>query len=323
MTMKPRRLGIVMDPLDTIHVKKDTTLALMLEAQARGWELYYMTMDDLCLNNGKAEAWMRRAKVYNDLDHWFDLEEDNYGSLGELDVILMRKDPPFDLEYIMATYILEHAEREGALVINRPQSLRDANEKVFSAWVPECCPPALLTRSKSAIKQFLETHQKIVVKPTDRMGGQSIFVISEGDPNTNVIIEEMTRKGSRYVQVQAYLHQINETGDKRILLINGQPVETAISRIPGGGDHRGNLAVGAEARAITLSERDYWICAQLQPIFRERGLFFVGIDIIGDYLTEINVTSPTGIREINHLHHVKVEAIFFDALDQLLPQEKP
>lgn len=260
---------------------------------------------------------MHKVKVSEDPKHWFENLGEEYGPLGELDFILMRKDPPFDIEYIMATYILERAQEEGAMVLNEPRSLRDVNEKVFTAWVPQCCPPGLLTRSKSAIHSFLDAHQKIVLKPTGRMGGQSIFVISKGDPNANVIIEEMTQFGNRYVQAQKYIPEITTIGDKRILLINGNPVEYGITRIPGPGDHRGNLAVGAEAKGFTLTDRDRWICDQLKPILVERGLFFVGIDVIGDYMTEINVTSPTGIREINKFGNLDVAALVFDELTRM------
>ena len=320
--MRPVRIGFVMDPIESINPKKDTTLAFMIEAQARGWQVVYLTMGDLHLNHGRAEARMRHVKVFNDTEHWYEIETEYYAALGELEVILMRKDPPFDLEYIMSTYILERAENEGALVINNPRSLRDANEKVFTAWFPQCCPPALLTRDKTAIKKFLDTHQKIVIKPTNKMGGQSIFVIAQGDPNTNVIIEEMTAKETRYVQVQKYIQEIETVGDKRILIINGEPVEQGIVRIPGGGDHRGNLAAGASAKGFTLTDRDRWICEQLGTTLRQKGLFFVGIDVIGDYLTEINVTSPTGIREINKYFNIDVSSMFFDSLHTLLPDHK-
>jgi len=222
----------------------------------------------------------------------------------------MRKDPPFDIEYIMSTYILEKAAAEGVLVVNNPQSLRDVNEKVFTIWFPQCCPPSILTRSKSLIKAFLNEHGKIVVKPTHKMGGQSVFVIEQGDPNTHVIIEEVTQSGAKYVQAQKYIPEITTKGDKRILLIDGLPVHCGIARIPGDEDHRGNLAAGATAQGFTLSERDHWICHQIGPVLKERGLLFVGIDVIGDYLTEINVTSPTGIREIKTIFNVDIAKLF-------------
>ena len=237
----------------------------MLEAQTRGWQVHYLTLTDLHLNNGRAEGLMREVKLSADPTHWCEIAGSHFAPLSELDVLLMRKDPPFDMEYIMATYILERASEDGVLVLNNPRALRDANEKVYTAWFPECCPPGLLTRSKSAIHDFISLYRKVVIKPTDKMGGQSVFIISKGDPNTNVIIEEVTKMGSRYVQVQQYIADIAETGDKRILLINGIPVEWGFARLPGEGDHRGNLAAGAEAVGFELSERDRWLCAQIAP----------------------------------------------------------
>lgn len=317
------RIGMVMDPIETINPKKDTTFAFMLEAQSRGWQVYYLTLADLHLRNGRAEGTMRQVRVMDDPEHYYQNINDHYGPLSELDIIIMRKDPPFDIEYVMATYILERAEADGVIVLNRPSSLRDANEKVFTAWFPQCCPPGLLTRSRTAVIEFLNTHQKIVVKPTSRMGGQSIFVIQKGDPNTNVILEEMTQRDSRYIHAQAYIPEIKTTGDKRILLIDGEAIEHGIARIPGGDDHRGNMAVGARAEPATLTDRDRWICGQIGPELQRRGLFFVGIDIIGDYLTEINVTSPTGIREIKKFSGVDVASLLFDRMTALLQSKRP
>ncbi|MFN0189992.1 MAG: glutathione synthase [Bacteroidia bacterium] len=319
---KPIRMGILMDPIQTINPLKDTSLAFMLEAQARGWQVLYMEMADICLRNGRAEGRVRLVKVFDDHNHWFEIEKTETVPLGELDFILMRKDPPFDIEFIMATYILERAELEGAKVINRPQSLRDVNEKVFTAWFPQCCPPSLLSRSKNDIISFLEIHQKIVLKPTCKMGGQSIFVVQKGDPNSNVIIEELSCRGTQYIQAQAYISDIKNTGDKRIILINGVPIENGIARIPGEDDHRGNLAVGATAEGFSLSKNDRWICEQIGPTLKKKGLVFVGIDVIGNYLTEINVTSPTGIREINKLFHINIASIFMDELTKMLPSKE-
>jgi len=314
---------MVMDAIGSINPAKDTTLAFMLEAQRRGWQVACMEMADLFINNGRPEAHMRYLDVFNDPNHWFEFTREEYGALSTLDVILMRKDPPFDIEYIMVTYILEKAEAAGVLVVNKPQSLRDVNEKVFTAWFPQCCPPSILTRSKNAIKTFLDTHQKIVVKPTHKMGGQSVFVITKGDPNTNVIIEEITQLESRYIQAQAYIPEIETLGDKRIILIDGEPVDYGIARIPAGGDHRGNMAKGATVKGFTLSEQDRWICQQISPVLKERGLLFTGIDVIGDYLTEINVTSPTGIREIDKLFHTNIASMFFDSLANIIQKKHP
>lgn len=319
--MRPIKIGFVMDRIETINPKKDTTLAIMLEAQSRGWELVYLTFEDIILNNDKAEGSLRFIKVFNDLDRWFEVLHTVNSPLKLLDVIFMRKDPPFDIEYIMATYILEQAQKEGVLLINNPRSLRDANEKVFTSVFPQCCPPSVLTRSKEVIKKFIDLHQKIVLKPTDKMGGQSIFVISKNDTNTNVIIEEMTKFGSKYVQAQAYIPEIIH-GDKRILLVNGVPITKGISRIPQNNDHRGNMAAGAIVKGFELTERDLWICEQLGQELKTRGLFFVGIDVIGDYLTEINVTSPTGIREIDKIFNLNCSSIVFDAVEQLLSSNR-
>jgi len=319
--MNKIRIGVVMDPIASIHPEKDTSLAFMLEAQLRGWKIVYMEMADLFLRDGRAEARMRYLKVFNDLNKWFEFTDEEYGALGDLDVILMRKDPPFDIEFIMATYILERAKTEGAVVVNNPRSLRDANEKIFTAWFPQCCPPSLLTRSVTAVQTFLETHGKIVVKPTDKMGGKSVYVIAQGDPNTNVILDEITGSGQRYIQAQKYIPEIETSGDKRIILIDGIPVDYGIARIPSEGDHRGNLAAGAKAKGFELTERDRWICNQIGPALKERGLVFTGIDVIGDFLTEINVTSPTCIREIDKIYNTNIAAMFFDALQNIL-QEK-
>ncbi|NCD72473.1 glutathione synthase [Mucilaginibacter agri] len=318
--MKQVRIGIVMDPISSINFQKDTTLVFMLEAQSRGWQIEYMELADLCLHNGRAEARMRKLKVFEDPNNWFEFVGESSGALGDLDLILMRKDPPFDIEYIMATYILEKAEIEGALVFNKPQALRDVNEKVFTSWFPQCCPPSILTRSKNAIKKFLDAHGKIVIKPTNKMGGQSIFVITKGDPNTNVIIEEMTQSETRFIQAQAYIPEIETVGDKRILLINGIPIDHGIARIPNSDDHRGNLAAGARARGFSLTDRDLWICSQIGPTLRERGLLFVGIDVIGDYLTEINVTSPTCVREIDKFFDTNISSLLFDKLSDLVEE---
>ncbi len=316
--MNPVRIGFVMDPISTINPKKDTTLAIMLEAQSRGWLIFYMELKDLFLENGEAKAVMHTIIVYDDLENWFEIRSSEYKSLGDMDLLFMRKDPPFDMEYIMATYILEQAARQGVKVINDPQGLRDANEKVFTAWFPQCCPPGLLTRSKSAILDFLVKHQKIVIKPTCKMGGKSVFLLVKNDPNVNVIIEEVTKNEQVYVQVQKYIPEISETGDKRILLINGEPVEYALTRIPSKDDHRGNLAVGAKGKGFKLTENDRWICSQIGPTLVKKGLLFVGIDVIGDYLTEINVTSPTCVREIDKEFNINISAILLDFLNNNL-----
>ncbi len=316
--MKTVHLGVVMDPIGSIQPKKDSTLAMLLAAQSKGWQMVYMELNDLRLCNGRAEATMRPLKVRDNPKNWFQLEEASDGALGSLDIILMRKDPPVDVEYIMATYILERAEAEGVLVVNRPRTLRDVNEKIFTQWFPQCCPASLLSRSKSALREFLAMQRSIVLKPVNAMGGRSVFVLREGDPNTNVIFEEMTREERRFVLAQALIPGIETSGDKRILLIDGEPVSQGITRMPSPGDPRANLAAGGTAKGCELTDRDRWICGQIGPELRDRGLYFVGIDIIGEYLTEINVTSPTCIREIDRIFGVDIAADLMSALEKRL-----
>jgi glutathione synthase len=308
------RIGVVMDPIELVNPKKDTTYAFIVEAKKRNWTIEYMELNHLELKDGKPIAFMQELTIHDDPKKWFNLNNGSYQNLGDLDILLMRKDPPFDIEYIIATYVLEQAQKEGVMVVNDPRALRDSNEKIFASYFPQCCPPSLLTRSKKSILKFLQEQGKIVLKPTGKMGGQSIFVVTKDDPNTNVIIEEITTNGTQFVQAQSYLPAIKTTGDKRIILIDGKPVEYGLARIPGTGDHRGNITMGAACKGHQLTERDYWICNEIGPKLKEMGLRFVGIDIIGDYLTEINVTSPTGVREIDTLFNINVSSLFFDAI---------
>lgn len=313
----PIALGVVMDPIGSIKYHKDSTLAMLLAAQSRGWELYYMEMADLLLADNMAQAWMRPLEVFADADHWYETGESLLRPLHQLNVILMRKDPPFDMEYIYATYLLELAEKSGSLVVNRPQSLRDANEKVFTSWFPQCTPPTLITRRGAQIRDFLHQHQEIILKPLEGMGGASIFKLSADDPNVSVIIETLTANGTRYAMAQRFIPEIS-AGDKRILMINGEPVPYALARIPAAGELRGNLAAGGRGVGVPLGERDYWICEQVAPILREKGLIFVGLDVIGDYLTEINVTSPTCIRELDSQYGLDIGGQLMDAIAQSL-----
>ena len=315
------RLGVVMDPIGSIKAYKDSTLAMLLEAQARGWTLRYMEQGDLFLRDGQSFARQRALKVFDDTRRWFEWGEETTGPLSELDVILMRKDPPFDMEYIYATYLLESAEQAGVLVINKPRSLRDANEKLFTAWFPQCTPPTLVTRAAGRIRDFLTEHGDIVLKPLGGMGGESVFRLHRDDPNTNVVIETLTAHESRYAMAQRFLPEIAE-GDKRILLIDGEPIPYALARIPAVGEFRGNLAAGGKGVGRPLSERDRWICAQVGPLLREKGLLFVGLDVIGDYLTEINVTSPTCIRELDGLYDLRIGAKLMEAIDARLSQQR-
>jgi glutathione synthase len=306
-----------MDPIESITPSKDSTLAMLLEAARRGAAIHYLQQADLKLLAGDAIGSSRLLQVRDDLQDWFTLGNREEIRLGELDVILMRKDPPFDMEYIYSSYILERAEEAGALIVNRPQSLRDMNEKAYTAWFADCAPLTLVTRSMAEMKAFLGQHERIVVKPLDGMGGKSIFVVVAGDNNANVIFETLTDYGSRYAIAQVYIPEISE-GDKRILLIDGEAVPYALARIPPADDNRGNLVMGAVGKGLELSERDRWICSRVGPMLRERGVIFAGIDVIGDYLTEINVTSPTGIRELDTAFGLNIAGTLFDAIEARL-----
>jgi glutathione synthase len=312
------RLVVVMDPIGAIKPAKDSTLRILLAAQARGWELFYAELKDLWLRDGIAWGRLAPLKVMDDPSSWFALGQSASSRLGEFDVILMRKDPPFDTEYIYSTYILERAQLQGALVCNRPQGLRDMNEKVYTAWFPECCAPTLITRDMHAMGGFLSEHGKAVCKPLDGMGGKSIFVLEQGDKNRNVVFETLTDYGTRYAIVQRYLPEIVTSGDCRIILVDGEPVPFALQRIPLPEDNRGNLAAGARAESRALNDRDRWLCAQIGPKMRAAGMIFVGLDVIGDFVTEINVTSPTGIRELNKKHAIDIGAMLVDAIDKTL-----
>ena len=300
------RLGIVMDPIARISYKKDSSLAMLLAAQSRNWPLFYMEQQDLYqAPGGEARARVRPLEVFADPQRWFELGEERDIALTELDVILMRKDPPFDLEFIYSTYLLEQAEQAGVLVVNRPQSLRDCNEKLFATRFPHCMPPTLVSRRPDILREFAKQQRDIILKPLDGMGGSSIFRHCEGDPNLSVILETLTAHGTRQIMAQRYLPAIKD-GDKRILMIDGEPVPYCLARIPAEGESRGNLAAGGRGEARPLSERDRWIAAQVGPTLREKGLLFVGLDVIGDYLTEINVTSPTCIREIDAAYDTRI-----------------
>jgi glutathione synthase len=308
------RLGVLMDPIGSIKPAKDTTLAMMLEAQHRGHGLLYFEQTDLRIRNGKPFARARPVRVFDHKEHWYELGEAADLPLDSLHAILMRKDPPFDTEYIYTTYILERAEEHGVVVINRPASLRDINEKAFTAWFPQCCPETLITRSMADMRAFLAEQQHIVVKPLHGMGGRSIFVVRQGDRNANVIFETLTEYDTRHAVAQRYIPEIRQ-GDKRILLVNGEPPSHVLARVPPEDDNRGNLVMGAQPEARPLTERDLWIARQVGPVLRERGVLFAGIDVIGDYLTEVNVTSPTGARELKKLVGLDLIARFMDVVE--------
>lgn len=312
------RLAVVMDPIEHIKYAKDTTLVMLLAAQRRGWSLHYLEQADMRLRDGVAEARVRPLTVQADPAEWHRLGEPEVAALGGFDVILMRKDPPFDIEYIYTTYILERAELAGALVVNRARGLRDINEKVYTAWFPQCCAPTLVTRDMAQMAAFSRQHGKVVCKPLHGMGGHSIFVIDAQDKNAHVVFETLTQDGSRFAIVQQYLPDIVTGGDSRVLLIDGEPVPYALARIPTAEDHRGNLAAGAQGHGRPLTERDRWLCAQIGPALREAGMLFVGVDVIGGYVTEINVTSPTGVRELDRQYNLDISALLVDAIERAL-----
>ncbi len=307
-----------MDPIGAINPKKDTTLALMLAAQRCGWELYYMELGDLTLRDGHALATMRRLQVFDDYQRWYEFSGDALRTeLSTLDVILMRKDPPFDTEYIFATYLLERAQAAGSLVVNDPRALRDANEKLFTAWFAPVCPPTLVARRHDEIRRFHQEFGDIVLKPLDGMGGSSVFRIREGDLNTSVIMETLTAHETRYCMAQKYLPEIVD-GDKRVLVIDGEPVPYALARIPQVGELRGNLAAGGRGEGRPLTARDREICAFVGSALQARGLLFVGLDVIGDYLTEINVTSPTCVRELEKQFSIPIADRLMQAIAKRL-----
>ncbi len=313
----PVQLAVVMDPIESIHIAKDSTFAMLLEAQARGWSVLYAQQGDLYVEDGEARGRLQALSVRDDPQRWFTLGEVQERRLGTVEVILMRKDPPFNLEYLYSTYVLELAASQGSLVVNDPRGLRDANEKLFTAWFPQCCVPTLVSRSERRFRDFLQAQHDIIIKPLHSMGGESVFRIRPGDPNTNVILETLTRHGTRTAMAQRYIPEVVQ-GDKRVLMIDGTPIPYALARLPTEGEVRANLAAGGTGEGVTLNERDRWICAQLGPVLRERGLVFVGLDLIGDYLTEINVTSPTCIRELDRIYGLNIAAQVLDAIEARL-----
>jgi glutathione synthase len=318
------RLAVVMDPIDEIKYAKDTTLAMLLAASKRGYELHYLTQSDVYLRDGVARGKARALTVRADPANWFTLAEPRDQPLGAFDVILMRKDPPFDMEFIYTTYILERAELAGALVVNRPQGLRDMNEKVYTAWFPECCAPTLVSRDMQAMLAFATEHGRIVAKPLDGMGGRSVFVVDQHDKNLKVVLETLTESGSRYAIVQKYLPEIVDSGDSRVLVIDGKPAPFALARMPSATDNRGNLAAGATGVGRPLNDRDRELVARIGPALAARGMLFVGLDVIGGFVTEINVTSPTGVRELDKQFGTDIAGLLIDAIDQrLVDRAKP
>ena len=318
MTVK---LGVVMDPIESIAFHKDSTLAMLLAAQARGWQLYYMEQADLFLRDSTCLAEMSRLEVRADPDDWFTRGERESRPLDLLDVVLMRKDPPVDMEYMYTTFLLERAMASGVLVVNRPEALRNASEKLYTSWFSQCCAPATVSRQIPRLKAFLSEHRDMVVKPLNGMGGASVFRVRHDDPNLNVILETITDNGRQSAMAQRYIPEIT-AGDKRILMIEGEPFPWALARIPAAGESRGNLAAGGTGKGVELSDRDRWICEQVGPSLREHGIIFAGLDVIGDYLTEINVTSPTCIRELDREYNSDIAGQLMDAIATRLEQNR-
>jgi glutathione synthase len=311
-------VGVIMDPIADINPKKDTTFALLLKAQSYDWDLYYLESKDLFLKYGRAWGEASLIEVQDELTEWYTLSPSIEHPLDQFDIILMRKDPPVDLEYIYTTNMLDHAEQNGTLVVNKPQSLRDANEKLFATWFPQCMAPTLVSASERQLQAFIQEQDMVVLKPLDSMGGTNIFKSHATDPNLTVIIEMLTMQGKRPIMVQRYIPEITTDGDKRIILVNGEPIPYGLARIPQDGQFRGNLAAGGTGIGVKLTERDLWICSQVGPILRDKGLVFVGIDVIGEYLTEINVTSPTCVRELEAQFNLDICGRFLDCLAQLV-----
>lgn len=318
MTIK---LAVVMDPIKSINFKKDTTLAMMNAAQKKGWQLFYIEQDGLYLEDGKAMAIMQDLSVKMDPQNFYTLGPQSRLSLATVDVILMRKDPPFNREFIYSTYILEQAEREGVLVVNKPQALRDFNEKVSATLFPQCCTPVLVSRKKELLQDFYKAQKDVIFKPLDGMGGTGIFRIKPGDPNVSVIIETLTEYGKRQIMAQTFIPEIT-SGDKRILMVDGESVGYALARLPALNETRGNLAAGGTAKGVELSDRDRWICEQVGPTLKKHGLLFVGLDVIGDYLTEVNVTSPTCVRELDEIFNLDIAGDLMNCIEKKLQQSR-
>ena len=321
------KIAFLMDPIATVSVKKDSTLAMIAAAQQRGLEIFYLQQDGLVLSAGVVTALTRSLRLRDDFcatldpntagDDWYALGDEQAVALAEMDIVMMRKDPPFDMEYIYTTYLLERAETEGVMVVNRPSALRDCNEKLFATLFPQCCPELIVSRRMDQLKAFHKQHANVVFKKLDGMGGASIFRVMEQDPNLSVVLETLTNSGREQIMGQVYLPEIVD-GDKRILLINGEPVPYALARIPSAGETRGNLAAGGRGEGRLLTDRDQWIAQQIGPELKRRGLMFVGIDVIGDYLTEINVTCPTCIRELNEQFGLDIAGDLIDTCLQHL-----
>jgi glutathione synthase len=307
------QLGVIMDPIEAINIKHDSTFAMLLEAQRRSWPIFYFEQKDLFIKNNAVCAIARKLRVFDDAAHWFELEMEQSLELRQLDVILMRKDPPIDMDYIYTTQLLDRVAQSGTLVVNKPQSLRDFNEKLFIEYFPQCIPPTLVTARARQVHEFLQQHEDIICKPLDGMGGQGIFRLTKDDPNINVVIEQLTQRGTRQMMAQRFIPEIIH-GDKRILLLDGEPVSYALARVPARGETRANIAAGGHGIGVELSKHDRWLCQQIAPLLQEKGILFAGVDVIGDYITEINITSPTCIRELDTQFSLNISAQLLDCV---------
>lgn len=309
-------IGIIMDPVESIKPYKDSSLAMLLAAQRKGWKLHYILQSNLYLKDARVHADYQPIEVFDDSQHWFELQEQRTLDAAELDVVLMRVDPPFDMEYIYTTYLLEMIERNGSLIINKPSSLRDANEKLFATHFPECCTDTLVSRNPLKLREFITEHSDVILKPLDGMGGQSIFRVSPGDANLSVILETMLNFGKHTIMAQKFIPEINK-GDKRILMVDGQAIPFTLARIPAQGETRGNIAAGGTGVAMPITKRESWIAKQVGPRLKEMGILFAGLDVIGDYLTEINITSPTCIREIDKQFNLDIAGQLMDCIEKI------
>ncbi len=306
-----------MDPIESIHTYKDSTFAMLLEAQRRSWSIHYIRPDSLYVLDGRPFAQTALLSVKDQPENWFQRDNYNETDITQFDAILMRKDPPFNMEYIYLTYALELAQKSGTCVVNDPAALRNMNEKFSILNFPQCCTPTLVTKDRAQIANFISSHKDVVVKPIDTMGGESIFRITPNDSNHNSIIDEITQKGTKTIMAQRFIPEIIQ-GDKRILLVNGEPISYALARIPAQGEFRGNLAAGGQGQGVPLSEQDRWICTEIKTTLVENGILFAGIDVIGSYLTEINITSPTCIRELDAQYDLNISGILFDHIENKL-----
>jgi len=309
-------IGIVMDPVESITPYKDSSLAMMLAAQKKGWKLHYILQSGLYLQDNSVKADFRPIRVFDDNQRWFETGELSTMDAANLDAILMRIDPPFDMEYIYTTYLLEMAEQQGCLIVNKPASLRDANEKLFATRFPQCCTDVLVSRDPEKLRSFVKQFKDVILKPLDGMGGQSIFRVNPNDANLSVILETMVEFGQHTVMAQKFIPEITE-GDKRILMVNGEAIAYTLARIPAKGETRGNIAAGGTGKAMPITKREQWIANQVGPTLKKMGILFAGLDVIGDYLTEINVTSPTCIREIDSQFSLDIAGQLMDCIEQI------